>query len=125
MNPIIIDPQFVRDIVNESKPALLTISKQSFVFSSKATKLLALKKGDHISLILENGKLKLKYQVSDGFKVTNINGKGCACIPVSGILIALKKHINVSAKSLKFEIGEFKDGLWPLIPSDGETASVK
>lgn len=125
MKPIIFNPAFVMDIVNESKPAMLTISKTNLVFNSKATKLLALKKGDNLSLHLVDDKLQVKIPSTDGFKISCINGKGCACIPVPGILIALKRHIKVPTKNIRYEIGEFKDGIWPLIPTDGELASLR
>jgi len=125
MEPITINPNYVHQVVNKNKPALITISKMNVTFNTKATKLLSMQKGTEFAFCIIDGKLSFKLATSDGFKISTINAKGCAQVFLPGILSAIKEHIKITTRSQKFEVGIFKEGMWPLIPTDGETAMVK
>jgi|GEM_PF-3892739 len=125
MKPIIFNPHLVRSIVEEDKPPLLTISKTNFVFNRKATKILSLKKGDGIQLCIDGIKVSLQHaSASEGFVISNVNQRGCANITFPGALTALKQHVKVTSKNIRFEIGEFRDGHWPLLQVTDDVAAT-
>jgi hypothetical protein len=124
MKTIEITPQYVIEKYGPKEEATITISRMNIYFNASAAKLLALKKDDTFQFVLiEDGNLNsLHYKDSiNGFRINTINEKGRAqCVnknASTALYVCLSKTFSLSGKAHKFTIGDFKEGLWQLIPT--------
>lgn len=112
---ITLTPSPAKTIALKNKPAIVTLAKNAIVFNPRATQLLALGVGRRFLFEEREGKLYLKYSSDENSWEIKTIVKDCARINTS-MLYAAVKHILKSAeqKALRFDVGEFKEGLWPL-----------
>lgn len=115
MDKILITSEALADFADISKPALITISTDLVVFNRPASKILAIDENSAFTFIIDGDKLFYKDH-ANGFK-SIFRAKVWVSHP-SHILPFLKSKLplNSAAKSIKFEIGEFKEGLRLLTP---------
>jgi len=115
MEKITITPEYCEQFRVFAMPAAMSISKQATVFNMAAVKVLALKKGSHFTLSADDRKLYLQLEAR-GFEIRSelkhaVSGKSV------GLFEFMHKHTNQTigqVKTFKFEIGEFKNGAYPL-----------
>lgn len=115
MEKLIITPETLADFADQNKPSLLTVSNNTVTFNRPAAKLLEIDDKFAFTFFIDNGKLFYKDH-ANGFK-THFT-KSCHMANVPHILPFLKSKLplNSTAKSIKFEIGEFKEGYRLLTP---------
>ncbi|KAF0200596.1 MAG: hypothetical protein FD170_3345 [Bacteroidetes bacterium] len=109
MSETIFNPALVTEIENQSKPALLSVSKMNISFNNAAVSRLAIKQGVRFILHLKDGKIFYKDAPLDGFEIKTVNHKGAQLLN-KGLYIALNKKFKPCDSSYRFIIGEFKDG---------------
>ncbi len=115
MEKIIITPEYCAQFRVFATPAGVSISKNAVVFNKAAVKVLALKKGDYFTLEADDRKLKL-HLAAKGFEIKS-ELKYALSAPGEGLFEYMHKFTNQTigqVKTFKFELGEFKEGAYPL-----------
>lgn len=110
-----ITPTVAKELANKGKPATVTIGRNSIVFNPTATRILDMKEGTKFLLDEKDNKIFFKYSENvDSWKIAGIV-KDCARLNTTLMHAALKQILHKpEAKSLRFTLGMFKEGMWPM-----------
>ena len=126
MSKITLTPQSVEQYAILGKPARISVSKAMVSFTAAAVKKLALKQGECFFLDIDDGKFYYRdASKGKGFKIVNETKQKSMNAYGSGLLAALVHHkIAKEMKTVRFNLGEFKEGRWELVPVPDKKKSL-
>jgi len=110
---MLINPKVASERYELSKPAVITITPKIISFNRVAADKLCLNNGVMFTLHLKDKALSYKEVLKEGFKVNMPENSNLISASARGVTDILKEIFG-EAKSYRFTIHGFKEGMWHL-----------